>query len=328
VPIQLRGDPAAPGPVVPRGVPAFLSDGQSFQVSAGGSGRLELARWLTRPEHPLTARVMVNRIWQSHFGKGLVATPNNFGLRGEEPTHQDLLDWLAGEFVRSGWSVKHLHRLILSSKTYQLACVHDAANAARDPANRYYWRADRRRLDAESIRDALLLAGGHLDRSRPGPHPFPPMRDWHWTQHNAFKQVYASNHRSVYLMTQRLQRHPFLGLFDGPDTNHSTEKRTSSTVPLQALYLMNNPLVREQSERLARRLIADTPDAAGRIRRACELAWNRPPLPGEILRALAYLDRYRQELQMAGAPPERVELEAWTSYARVLLTSNEFLYLD
>jgi hypothetical protein len=328
VPVQLRGDPQAPGPVAPRGAPAFLCGSRPLRISPGSSGRLELARWLTRPDHPLTARVMANRVWQYHFGKGLVATPNNFGLRGEEPTHPELLDFLAGELVRSGWSVKHLHRLILSSKTYKLSCSHHAANAARDPGNRFLWRADRRRLDAESIRDALLVAGGHLDRSRPGQHPFPPMRDWHWTQHNAFKAVYPSNHRSVYLMTQRLQRHPFLALFDGPDTNLSTERRSSSTVPLQALYLMNNPFVREQAEGLARRLLASAPDGAGRITWACERAWGRPPRPDEVEKGAAYVGRCSLELQQVGTPPERVELEAWTSYARVLLTANEFLYVD
>jgi cytochrome c553 len=328
VPIQIRGDPETPGPVVPRGVPEFLSSGRPLSLPATGSGRLELARWITQSDNPLTARVLVNRIWQHYFGKGLVGTPNNFGLRGDEPTHPELLDWLATEFVRSGWSIKHLHRLILTSKTYQLSCIPDAANAARDPGNRYLGRADRRRLDAEAIRDSLLAVGGHLDRSRPGPHPFPPMRDWPWTQHNPFKQVYPSNHRSVYLMTQRLQRHPFLALFDGPDTNHTTEKRSSSTVPLQALYLMNDPFVREQAEGLAGRLLAAAPDAAGRVARGCELAWGRPPHSDEIEKGTAYIRRCTQELEKAGIPQERRERQAWTSYARVLLMANEFLYLD
>jgi hypothetical protein len=328
VPIQLRGDPETPGPVASRGVPQFLSNGRPLDLSARGSGRLELARWLTRPENPLTARVMANRIWQHHFGKGLVGTPNNFGLRGDEPTHPELLDWLAGEFVRDGWSVKNLHRLIASSKTYQLSCIHHAENAARDPGNRFLWRADRRRLDAESIRDALLALGGHLDRSRPGPHPFPPQRDWHWTQHDPFKQVYPSNHRSVYLMTQRLQRHPFLALFDGPDTNHTTANRGSSTVPLQTLYLMNNPFVRQQAEGFARRLIAARPNMGARIAHAYELAWGRAALAADVDKGISYIRRYTKELQNNSVSLASQELEAWLSYARVLLTANEFLYLD
>jgi hypothetical protein len=347
VPIQRQGDPERPGRVVPRGMPKSLG-AAPVPVPADASGRLQLAEWLTRPDHPLTARVLVNRLWQHHFGRGLVATPNNFGTRGEPPTHPELLDWLADRFVKSGWSVKALHRLILLSKTYQLAGDDDPGDAARDLDNRWCWHHGRRRLDAEATRDALLSVAGNLDRRRPGPHPFPPIGRWGWTQHNPFKDVYPSRHRSVYLMTQRLQRHPFLGLFDGPDTNASTGRRTTSTVPLQALYLMNNPFVREQAEGLARccrgplagasglsgplagasGLMAAAPDAAARVARAHLLAWGRPPSPAEVEKGVAYVHRYEEELARAGAPAGRCELEAWTSYARVLLTANEFVYVD
>jgi hypothetical protein len=326
--IHVRGDPDTPGRVVERAVPRFLAGKEPLRFPAAGSGRLELAHWLTRPDHPLTARVMVNRVWQHHFGRGIVGTPSNFGLRGEGPTHPELLDWLAHEFVQGGWSVKALHRLIVLSKTYQMASAHDPAGAAGDPDNRWRWRYDRRRLDAEALRDALLFVGGDLDLRRPGPHPFPPIERWGWTQHNPFKEVYPSNHRSVYLMTQRLQRHPWLGLFDGPDTNHSTDRRTSSTVPLQALYLMNNPWTRAQAEGLARRLIAASPSPARRFAEAHERAWGRPPTPAEVEKGEAYVRLYREGLAKTGAPADRVDLEAWTSYARVLLTANEFVYLD
>jgi hypothetical protein len=327
VPIQRQGDPERPGRVVRRAVPKSLGIAP-VPVPADGSGRLQLAEWLTRRDHPLTARVLVNRLWQHHFGRGLVATTNNFGTRGEPPTHPELLDWLADRFVKSGWSIKAMHRLILLSKTYQLASDDDPANALRDPDNRWCWRHERQRLDAESIRDAMLSVAGHLDRRRPEPHPFPPINQWHWTQHNPFKAVYPSRHRSVYLMTQRIQRHPFLALFDGPDTNASTGRRSSSTVPLQALYLMNNPFVREQAEGLARRLLAAAPDAAGRIAKAHVLAWGRPPSPAEVEKGIAYVRRYQDQLARDGAPAERRELEAWSSYARVLLTANEFVYVD
>ncbi len=221
-----------------------------------------------------------------------------------------------------------MHRLILSSKTYQLSSGYDAEGAARDPGNRWYWRFDRRRLDAEAIRDTLLALGGELDLSRPGPHPFPPIAHWGWTQHNPFKDVYPSRHRSVYLMTQRLQRHPFLALFDGPDTNTSTEKRGSSTVPQQALFLMNSPWLRGEAEAFARDLLTAARDAPGRIRRAHKLAYGRPPRPEEMERGLAYLDEYRAALRQAGTRPEQVEPEAWLSYARVLLCANEFVFLD
>jgi hypothetical protein len=257
-----------------------------------------------------------------------VGTPSNFGLRGEPPTHPELLDHLAGEFIRAGWSVKAVHRLILLSRTYLLASDEDTENAGKDPTNRWYWRHTRRRLDAEAVRDAMLFVAGHLDRGRPGPHPFPPIAQWRWSQHAPFKEVYPSAHRSVYLMTQRLQRHPFLALFDGPDTNESTAARGSSTVPLQALYLMNNPFPRHQAEGLARRLLADAPDQAGRVERAYALAWGRPPTSEEVETAVGYVRHYQDGLAKEGLAADHREREAWSSLARILLTANEFLYVD
>jgi hypothetical protein len=327
VPLQMSGDPDKPGVVVKRGVPKFLAGKEPFAI-AEGSGRLELAQWITSKDNPLTARVMVNRIWQHHFGVGLVSTPSNFGLRGEPPSHPELLDWLAGEFMRSGWSIKAMHRQIVLSKTYRLASTHDAGNVAKDPGNRWHWRFDRRRLDAEAIRDAMLAVSGRLDLHRPGTHPFPPITAWGWTQHNPFRDVYPSDHRSVYLMTQRLKRHPFLALFDGPDTNTTTDTRTSSTVPLQALFLMNNRWAHEQAEGLARRVRAGATDEAGRVALAYALAYNRPPSADEEDMARRYLARYREELVRTGAKPETHDVEAWDSLARVLLAANEFVYID
>jgi hypothetical protein len=325
--MHLKGEPAQRGKVVKRNAPAFLTR-EPLSIPPGTSGRRQLAEWLTRSDNPLTARVMVNRIWQHHFGRGIVASPSNFGVRGEEPTHPELLDWLAARFVESGWSIKAMHRLILSSRAYQLASGVNVSNAVVDPSNRYLWRFDRRRLSAEEIRDAMLVLGGHLDASRPGAHPFPPIATWGWTQHNAFKAVYPSNHRSVYLMTQRLQRHPFLALFDGPDTNHSTDVRTSATVPLQALYLMNNSFVREQAEGFAKRLLDATADHEGRVSLAQELAWGRPPTTDDVEKGVAYVSRFTQESLKTGTATERGDLEAWSSYARILLSSNPFLYVD
>ena len=232
--------------VVPRGVPRFAIPGRRASqpaVSAQGSGRLELARWLTQPDNPLTPRVMVNRIWQHHFGRGIVATPSNFGLRGDPPTHPELLDWLAARFVAAGWSIKTIHREILLSQTYQLSSDLDPHDAALDPDDRWLWRFPRQRLDAESIRDAMLAVAGNLDENRPGLHPFPPIETWHWTQHDAFKAVYPSNHAAVYLMTQRLVKHPYLAIFDGPDTNVSTEGPPTLDGPAPG------PLPHEQSVR-------------------------------------------------------------------------------
>jgi hypothetical protein len=328
VPIQIRGEIDQLGPVVRRNVPAFLGGEKALPIPEKSSGRLQLAQWLTRPDNPLTARVLVNRVWQHHFGKGIVATPSNFGTRGELPTHPELLDWLTTQFMERGWSIKALHRLILMSKTYQLSSSYDASNASRDPGNQWYWRYDRRRLDAEAIRDALLAVSGNLDRRRAGPHPFPPMSQWPWTQHNPFKDVYASHLRSVYLMTQRFQRHPFLGLFDGPDANTSAEQRTSSTVPQQALFLMNNPFLLEQAEGFARRLLRSATVTRERIELAHQWAWSRPAKPMEHERDAVYLEEYARELQHAGVPASRVELETWTSYGRILLGANEFVYID
>jgi|HubBroStandDraft_6_1064221.scaffolds.fasta_scaffold12725_2 hypothetical protein len=326
--IQLHGEPNQPGERVPRGAPRFLSGCEAPAPGPNESGRLELADWLTSPRNPLTARVMVNRVWQHHFGRGIVATPSNFGTRGSPPSHPQLLDWLAATFVEHNWSIKSLHRLIMQSKTYQLASDSVLADEAIDPANQWYWRFNRQRLDAEAIRDAMLDVSGVLDMSRPGPHPFPPIREWHWTQHFPFKADYPSNHRSVYLMTQRLHRHPFLGLFDGPDTNTTTDVRSTSTVPLQALFLMNSQYIRDTAGAFAGRLCRESNDRSTRIARALELAYGRPASPGEIKHACDYLETYEHEAARAGLNARKAESEAWLSYARTILDSNEFVYVD
>ncbi len=347
VPIQLHGMLDSLGPVVPRGgVPEFFTGGKPLAVPPGESGRLQFAQWITRPDNPLTARVMVNRIWQQHFGKGLVTTPDNFGMRGSPPSHPELLDYLAARFVEEGWSIKAMHRLILNSRTWQLASATDPADATLDPGNTFYWRFDRNRLDAESIRDAMLSASGQLDLLRPGEQPFPPIMQWNWTQHTPFKLVYPSTHRSVYLMTARFQRHPFLSLFDGPDTNTSVGQRTSSTVPLQALYVMNSPEMADCSAAFARRVTGLSADRAERIRRAFQLAYSRDPTADEAARANRYLDQYAAGMAKrepshdptkSYAPGERAKLQAaaaardqaaWISYAHILLMTNEFFYVD
>ncbi|WP_010584992.1 PSD1 and planctomycete cytochrome C domain-containing protein [Schlesneria paludicola] len=315
--VQKSGDPGQPGPVVARGVPTFMTSVESPTVPANESGRRQLAEWLTRPEHPLTSRVIVNRVWQIHFGQGIVATPSNFGLRGAPPTHPELLDWLARRFVADGWSFKQLHRLMLTSRVWRLASMGDTQNDLSDPANTYLWRHNRRRLDAESIRDAMLTASGQLDLSRPSAHPFPPIAKWSYTQHNQFKEFYSSLHRSVYLMTPRLQRHPFLSLFDGPDTNTTTGVRTSSIVTAQALYLMNNEEVKGYAEAFAKRVLADRRER--RIETAFEIAYQRHP---EIIET----ERIAQFLQ--DSVPRSDDLYAWTAVCRALMTSHEFFHVE
>jgi len=325
-PIQKRGEPATPGELAPRRFPAVL--GGDILANPSGSGRRELAEWLIRPSNPLTARVLVNRVWQHHFGTGLVATPNDFGSRGRLPTHPELLDALARRFIEGGWSIKSLHRLIMLSRTYQLSGAGDPRAAAVDPLNELLGHFPRRRLDAEAIRDAMLAVGGRLDPSRPRRHPFPPREQCAFTQHNPFNAVYETRHRSVYLMTQRLKRHPFLSLFDGADTNASTAERVTTTIPTQALFLMNDPFVHEQAAGFAERIVAAASDDAGRLAWAFELAFARPPTPVELAESGEFLARYRRQFEASGLSASDHEPLVWSALARTLLARNEFLFVD
>jgi hypothetical protein len=328
--LQIGGNPRKLGEVVPRGVPKVLQPEGTIDLPETGSGRLALARWLTEgPPRHLAARVMVNRIWQHHFGKPIVPTPSDFGLRGTPPTHPELLDWLAADFLASGWSIKAMHRRIMLSEAYQRASDHDSANAAIDTGNTAYWRFDRHALDAEALRDTLLALGGNLKLDRPGAHPFPHVESWTFTAHHQFKALYPSEHRSVYLMVQRLHPHPYLALFNGPDTSVTTATRDGSTVALQALYLLNNPFVHDQSRRFAGRLLAAEPDEDARLRRAYLEALGREPAADESRRAAEFLSGYRRELAAeAAVPVERHAAESWSALARVLFASNEFLFVD
>ncbi|MDP7276633.1 MAG: PSD1 and planctomycete cytochrome C domain-containing protein [Planctomycetaceae bacterium] len=324
--IQLRGEPHQLGKEIPRRFLEVLG-GDRLPKNAAGSGRLELARWMTRRTNPLTARVFVNRVWRWHFGQGLVSTPSDFGARGQRPTHPRLLDWLAAGFIESGWSVKSLHRLIMKSRTYRLASDDDDTNLRIDPENRWHWRYSRRPLDAESIRDAMLALSGHLDRTVPQPHPFPPVNTWGFTIHHPFHAVYDSNHRSVYLMVQRNRRHPYLALFDAADPNQSVASRQPTTTPTQALYLMNSPFVHARSEGLAIRLLASPGDPEHVVRLAFEMAHGRLPGDREVQNAVAFVTGYREKLSNKG-DPRKQDLAAWSALARVLLTSNAFLHVD
>lgn len=324
--IQKRGEPTKLGAEAPRRFLEIL--GGDVVSPEAGSGRLELANWLTRPTNPLTARVFVNRVWHWHFGRGLVPTPSDFGRRGEPPSHPELLDWLTSRFIASGWSVKALHRLILSSRTYQLASDDDPVNLKADPGNRWLWRHTRRPLDAESIRDAMLAVSGKLERTPPGPHPFPPVEKWRFTIHNPFHAVYDTDRRSVYLMVQRNRRHPFLALFDAADPNLSVAERLPTTTTTQALYLMNSPFVHQQAEAFANKILASPGDDAARVRLAFETTHGRPPTQAALADALSFLSAYRQKLAERGLPPDRLAAAAWAALARVTLTSNAFLFVD
>jgi hypothetical protein len=325
--VQIKGDPAKPGDKVKR---HFLTvfGGAELNADDNSSGRRALAEWLLATDNPLTARVMANRIWHYHFGRGLVPTPNDFGKQGKPPTHPELLDYVASRFRDSGWSVKALHREIMLSRTYRLATTRTAAALAHDPNNELLTAFPRRRLDAESLRDTLLALGDSLDLSPAGPHPFPPQSQWKFTQHNPFKAVYDSNRRSVFLMTQRIQRHPYLAVFDGADPSTSTPARPTSTTPVQALYLLNDPLIHRQSEKLAQRVLDQATDDTARVQLAYTLCFARSAASEELAAAKKFLASTQARLRASGTPPEQLERETWRSYVRVLFRLNEFVYLD
>jgi hypothetical protein len=300
-----------------------------------------LAGWVLGPAKHLTARVFVNRVWQHHFGAGLVNTPNDFGTRGSPPTHPELLDYLANRFIASGWSVKQLHRLILLSEAYQrrtatsehavslptlaIAGALSGHAGGGDPANTLLAHFPRRRLSAEEIRDAILAVSGDLDPRPATGHPFPPESAWGFTQHNPFSAVYDHDHRSVYLMIQRIKRHPFLALFDGADPNASTADRLPTTVPTQALFFLNDPFVHAKSASLARRLEPLSGDDA-RLDRAFRLLYARAPSSRELDSGKQFLARYAAVLPN-GNSEERHRV-AWAAWLRVMFAGNEFIYVD
>ena len=325
--IHRRGDPTRLGPEIPRRFLEILG-GEAVPADAQESGRRQLADWILDRSNPLTARVMVNRVWQHHFGKGLVQTPSDFGLRGKPPTHPELLDYLANAFIDNGWSIKTLHKQILLSNAYQMSSEDRADALSVDPNNDLLWRMNPQRLDAECIRDAMLAIGGQLDPSRADGHPFPPAESWVFNVHHPFKALYETNRRSIYLMTQRIQKHPFLGLFDGADPGATTDQRMITTTPSQALFMMNDPFVHEQSLNFARRVYAMAGDDAARLNAAYELAYSRPPTGGETHEALAFLEGYRAKLSGLNVPASDLPTHSLAAYLRTLLASNEFLFVD
>lgn len=306
---QKAGEPEQLGPEVPR---RWLSIFGGTQVPEdAGSGRRELSEWVAK--HPLTARVMVNRIWEWHFGQGLVRSSNDFGTQGEAPTHPELLDFLASRFVQSGYSVKAMHRLILHTDAFQRA---SATPVAADPDNRWLSHFNRRRLTAEELRDNLLNTSGQLDLTPGKAHPFPEESTWKFTQHHPFNAVYETDKRSVYMMVQRQRRHPFLALFDGADPNASTPARETTTVPTQALYFINDPFFHAQAAKLAA-IILETPGDDARVLQAYRRLFQREPTPSEQQRAAKFLHNYPGDAR-----------EKWSALSRVLLASNEFLFVE
>jgi hypothetical protein len=345
-----RGNPKQKGDRVGPGFPRVL-------VPEGGTAvprnRLDLARWLTSPDNPLTARVLVNRVWQHHFGKGLVATPNDFGKRGLPPSHPVLLDWLAVEFREHGWSIKHLHRLMVLSSTYRQDSRVPASETARriDPDNRLLGRMNRQRLEGEALRDNVLAVAGTLNRAVGGPMVRVPLEPevaaliftegepdglWHVTPDRR-----QHTRRSIYLFVKRNVRMPLFEAFDQPDTLNSCPVRTVSTFAPQALSLLNGPLLQEQSRAFADRLLRECgTDPERQVERAYRRALARPPRPGEAATARRFLTEqaaFLREQRRAGrnvrlpdSLPEGVDpfaAGALCDFCLALLNRNEFLYV-
>jgi len=347
-----RGDHTHKGKRVGPRVPGvFLSqDAPEVEDDNGPTTgrRLALARWLTSAENPLTARVMVNRLWYYHFGRGIVATPNDFGAQGAAPTHPELLDWLATEFVQQHWSLKAMHRLMVLSNAYQLASEGEkmfATNQTRDPDNRLFWRYNRRRLEAEELRDSMLSVAGNLNLRSGGPGVFVPVQAalvkqlYHPKQWMITPAVEEHNRRSVYLVAKRNLRLPFMEAFDSPDMQNSCPRREQSTHSLQALELMNGDFSNNQAVEFAGRLLGEcgsSPDAI--IERAFRLATGREPSHLEHELAKRFLTQQAEFLRGQASRPDRslspsgrdstAERVAVCDFALAIFNLPSFLYVD
>jgi hypothetical protein len=348
----VRGDTEARGSQMQPGFFTVITEGSPPTAISPSSGRTSgrrraLAAWITSPDNPLTARVMVNRIWHHHFGRGIVSTLNNFGKMGEPPTHPELLDWLATEFVARGWSVKQMHRLIMTSQAYQMSSqLENAANQKADPENRLLWKFRLQRLDAEALRDSLLAVSGKLIREMGGPPVFPrvdpsvvaTMKNGIWEIEDDGPKVWR---RSVYVYRKRGMPFPMFEVFDLPDQNVSCSGRNITTVPTQALTLLNNEFVIRQSRFFAERVAAEAgADAAEQLARAYQLALGREPSEEEKTLGLEFLERQRRSHAARTAetapgaavpPPVRgvthAHLAALTDLAHVIFNLNEFVYV-
>jgi hypothetical protein len=336
--VALRGNYQNAGILAPRRFLQILAGEGHASLTTTQSGRLELARWIASKDNPLTARLQVNRIWQHHFGAALVATSDNFGARGEKPSHPELLDYLAGEFTANGWSMKKLHRLILLSSVYQTSATADETALKADPNNRLLGHFPRRRLDAESIRDSLLFASGRLvltvGGSESGELLFKEAEDINarirpnrvQTDHPIYT---ASVRRSIYLPVVRNAVPDVISLFDGADPNGVTAIRNDTTVASQAMFLLNHPFVREQSRHFAERLLADgNATDIRRVANGYRIALSREPVGSEVKEVIDFLDVYQKKILERGVKSEEARLSAWQSFCQTLFCRNEFLYVE
>ncbi|MBI2948495.1 MAG: DUF1553 domain-containing protein [Verrucomicrobia bacterium] len=314
----------------------------SLQGVKSTGRRAALANLLAEPRNPLTARVMVNRIWQYHFGRGLVGTASDFGSKGDRPTHPQLLDWLASEFVRTGWSIKQMHRLIMTSSTYRQSSQYREAAARADSENKLLWRFPRQRLEGEALRDSALEVAGLLNVRMGGPSVFPELPQglsvtggWPVT-----KDELERNRRSVYVFVRRNARYPIFEAFDMPDTHETCSRRTVTTSPIQALTLLNNKLTLEWAQAFAGRVLglAGT-DLDRQIDTAYRLAFSRSADKTEMEIARRFFDRHREILAQRAAADEPLALPAHSAapcdqaqaaslvdFCHMLINANEFAY--
>jgi hypothetical protein len=327
--IRIRGEAEKLGPVVPRG---FLSlvDTPAPKINPKQSGRLELTQWLTSAKNPLPSRVLANRLWQHLFGQGIVTSVDNFGVTGDLPSHPELLDYLAQRLIEDGWSIKKLMRRLVLSHAYRLSAETVPESHAVDPGNRLIWRHSPRRLDAEEIRDAMLAASGQLDRNRPRGSPAMTLKVIEMPNNGPqakriLEAAASSKHRSIYLPLVRTLVPRSLEVFDFAEQGMVTGSRDATTVATQALYLLNDPFVQEQSRALAERLLRNEQEDVVRIRLAYRLALGREATDKEVARARSYLDDFEAGLrQGATAQPRNV---AWSSFCQALLASAEFRFV-
>ncbi len=283
--------------------------------TASSGRRAALARWLTEPANPLTPRVMVNRLWHYHFGRGIVSTPSDFGAMGERPSHKELLDYLASTFVSDGWSLKKMHKRMLLSSAWQQSSSHNAKAAALDPDNKLVWRFNRQRLEGEIIRDSMLSVSGLLNAKMGGPGLFPPLPPGVVTRGGwkTNQEVAETRRRSVYTFVRRNTRYPMFEAFDMPDTHESCSRRSVTITSTQALELLNNELVMDWSRSLAKRIDGD-------VERAYRIVYARAPSAEEISSARTFLDRQTKLLSSRD--------KALTDFCHMLLNSNEFVYVN
>jgi cytochrome c553 len=323
-PLFGRGEIDKPGEIVPRGVLQVVT--KKTPEIRRGSGRLELAEWVASPDNPLTARVMANRVWLHLFGRGLVATPDNFGVMGQPPSHPQLLDYLAVSFCDHGWSVKKLVKQIVMSRAYHLASASDPKCYEADPENALVWRMSPRRLEAEALRDAMLAVSGQLDRRPPRGSPVARIGEGNSQTLLRFGPIDGrATYRSVYLPVVRNQLPDVLSLFDVADPSLVTGERSSTTVPAQGLYLLNNPFVMAQADAAAEKLMTASSERE-RIQQAYLRFYSRPPTERETKAAEEFIAKYTRAKEKDRGPILRAERAVWSGFCQALFASAEFLY--